>query len=274
MLLYIWKWKIATTAALHHKFFPKCNERTGYFRLNRLKKNNYIISRTDKFGQRPAWMLTRKGFEVVKDSLPDLKELGFRSEYHWHDLLCSALQQGDYFINKPKNVAMVSEQQLRRYREEDLPAWVPSPDLHRPDGYIRIKDGNDSMTISLEVEKSRKATSKLLTLINYYADFDANFRVLWVLDGKGLVQRLQSCMKKSYQGHDIHNIVLLKDFLNLGWQSKIISGPEENQNIQKFICNKARTFPQQTHNTCSHNVILDNRLCYQKDKLFSNSTNL
>ncbi|MCB0415385.1 MAG: replication-relaxation family protein [Bdellovibrionales bacterium] len=263
LLIYIWKWKIASTASLHYKFFKNLNPTTTYNRLTRLKLKGFIQIKFDIDGRKPVWMLDKKGFKVIRHILPDLKEEGYKSENITHDLLCSAIHLGDFLLEKPENVQIITEQQLRRYNLEDLPAWVPSKEIHRPDGYWHFEDGESGTTVALELERSRKSSTKIEKLVSFYSDFSRNFLVLWVLEGKGLQKRLIHNLEKASENSGIHNIVQLKDFLNKGWQSKILYGPHQNMTIADFICCKARAKLGPSQGQGLYQIILDHHLRYR-----------
>ena len=42
LLLFLWKWKVSTTAALIQKFFPNCKGKTAYNRILSLRKAGLI----------------------------------------------------------------------------------------------------------------------------------------------------------------------------------------------------------------------------------------
>ena len=265
MLVHLWKWKVATTASLYVKFYSDTTPASAYNRMNRLKQAGFMQVRRDFRGDNPVWLLDKKGFLAIKDILPDLKEEGYKSEHIIHDLWCSAAHLGEFLVNKPDSVQLISEQQLRRYYREHLPTWVPSPDLHRPDGYWYFEIGERKATVALEIEKSRKSNSELEKLATFYANFNMNFKVLWLVEGKGLLKRLSHFLTKASRNANIHNYVMLKGFLLNGWQSKIVLGPDQNRTISDFIYENA--FETPINRLCAHTtkLILDKRISYQNN---------
>lgn len=265
VLMYLWKWKVANTATIYHKFYSGLNPRYPYNRMLRLKTHGFVRIVTATDGSHPVWTLDQKGYQVVKPHLPLLLEDGYKSENIIHDLWCSAVHQGNFLIDQPLNVQIISEQQLRRFNLEELPAWVPTPELHRPDGYWKIKSGHQDCVIALELEKTRKSNARLQELNQFYEDFPSKYRVLWLVENKALANRVHKEMGLSIDQKNIHNIVLLKDFLESGWFSKILLGPERGQTIQDFLYEKADVKPLKSCCKCNSRIILDSRLCYQND---------
>lgn len=263
MLIHIWKWKVANTASLHFKFFSGLSTTTTYNRLTRLKTHGFIQIKTAEDGHHPVWMLDKKGFQVIKTLLPELKEEGFKSENIVHDLFCSAAHLGEFTLETPKTVQFITEQQLRRYHLEDLPAWVPSPEAHRPDGYWRFENEQGATTVSLELERSRKSSSALEKLINFYSEFSKNFYVLWIVNGLGLQKRLIHCLEKKSSASRIHNIIQLKDFLKKGWASSILYGPHIKFSFAEFIYDKARAKPELSLGQGLHEILLEKHLRYR-----------
>ena len=60
ILLFLWRWKIATTKALHFRFFSKFSLKTAYHRLYLLRRGGFIQIRASLSGQNPVWCLTKK----------------------------------------------------------------------------------------------------------------------------------------------------------------------------------------------------------------------
>ena len=115
-LLFLWKWKIATTAALHAKFYAPRSLKGAYLRLNVLENDGFVHSHFDVTGEKFLWSLTATGFLAIRSQLPPLKEEGFLSEAPGHDLLSMAAMCGDWLTVPQSGVHLISEQQIRRYQ--------------------------------------------------------------------------------------------------------------------------------------------------------------
>lgn len=236
LLLFLWKWKVATTAALTRKFFGECLPSTAYRRLWVLQKMDFIRTRIDNRQQKFVWMLTSKGYSAIRDLLPALNEEGFRSESIGHDLLVSAIHLGEWFIEKPNQVELFTEQELRRYHFDYYPSWIPRTNHHRPDGYWHLPFQGEMGTIALEVELTQKRHVDYELIGDFYADHAGISRVLWLVPYRSLAVLIHNKILESIKDKPfIHNFVTFKEFQNHGWQSLIEFGPEKTKSIATLL---------------------------------------
>jgi hypothetical protein len=268
LLMFLWRWKVLTTAALAKCFFPEATQATAYKRLRNLERASYIQIRVDSSGRRALWTLTKKGFVVIRDQLPQLKEEGFLPEHSYHDLLVTAAHLGDWLCGVPPNVEVFTEQQLRRFHRDSYPAWVPKKELHRPDGYWRIKIGNEAHTIALEVELKQKFLPEYRNTSLFYSHFAHVHRVLWVVPSMSFSKTLLRQMGfKDKPNESFHNFVGLSDFQKNGWGAKIFLGNERDQTISSLL----KTRPPEGPDISLGSLILDFRKSYQTSKTCPNS---
>jgi len=252
MLHFLWLWKIATTAALHLRFFPGSHGNTVYNRLLRLKQFGYLEQRHDETGTRKVWALGKKGFQVIRPLLPALREEGYRSANIQHDLLVNAVHLGDWLIDFPANVEVFTEQQLRRYHPDFFPDWLGKPNLvqgepHRPDGYWRIWNHPGAKTVALEVELSQKCDSDYRALGDWYATQGRANRVIWITPSDGMGKSIHRLLNASHLPEaDIHNVIRLSDFFNYGWLSTVQYGPNRGSTIASLIGYDCMGRPQAT----------------------------
>ncbi len=75
----LWRWKLATTATIAHVHFGKADSDYGYRRLKRMARHGLVqlISIDDLPGH--AWTLGIKGYRLVRDRLPPLKQDGYHA---------------------------------------------------------------------------------------------------------------------------------------------------------------------------------------------------
>lgn len=125
ILRYLWRWKVLSTAALTEKFFPERSPITAYTRLWHLQDGNYIRLIPLSDGKRFVWGLDQKGLASIKNQLPDLREIGFKSENVEHDHLVSAIHIGEWLTTTTSDDYFFSEQELRRFHLDQYPEWVP-----------------------------------------------------------------------------------------------------------------------------------------------------
>lgn len=216
ILMYIWKWKVSTTAQIAKKFFKSVSVQSAYRRLMKMKKANLIETRClDHDGGAHVWVLRRSGFEVIQRQLPPLKERGFKSEFLSHDLIVSAFHQGGQ-INDQKIAKTISEQQLRRIEDEFLEVDENLlSSLHRPDGISKI----GSFWYAFEAELSIKRSTDYELIGEYYEDRGYK-NVFWLVPRKSYALRIFKHLNaNSNQEMSIHKFYLYKDFIKIGWNA-------------------------------------------------------
>lgn len=236
ILNFLWRWKVATTAALAKKFFPERTGRTAYNRLWLLKRSGFIEIRSDVWQQKFVWSLTNKGYTAVREALPTLRADGFRSESIGHDLLVSAVHLGEWLLCSPENAQLFSEQQLRRLHFDSYPSWVPKTDLHRPDGYWRIKNGENFLTIALEVELSQKTGNQYEIVGDFYSKHPSINHVIWVVPRLSLAGYIHTRIQKAIrQKTMIHSFIVYADFQQQSWNAPIVCGAFLGKTIAQIL---------------------------------------
>lgn len=243
LLEFLWKWKLSTTAALAHKFFPNCSRKTAYRRLQKLSHAGVIQTKLINQRAQYVWTLDQKGYWAIAHKLPELRCDGFQSENLEHDLLATAIHLGDWLFGVPEKCSLFSEQQLRRFYPEHYLGWVPKPlctneeEIHRPDGYWQVSQNDVKKTIALEVELSPKRDSDYEAVGQFYSDPDNKiYRVLWVVPRLSLAKRLGNMFASNgSKSQSSHNFVLLNKVTKLGWQAPIELGPESGITISKLL---------------------------------------
>ncbi len=236
ILMFLWRWKVASTAALSARFFPDLQPHSAYKRILRLAKNELIAATCDGIGENFLWSLSRKGFEVVKSRLPKLREVGYRSEYPEHDHLVTAVHLGDDLLRPTPAFETWSEQELRRYEIESYPNWVPVSLLHRPDGYWRLRGGREYQAIALEVELSSKKESDYHGIAKFYARHAHVVRVIWLCPTEAMARRLNNFIQES-QGvsQNQHSFFLVPDFEKHGWAAVCQVGAEVGVTMRQML---------------------------------------
>ncbi|MBT4760064.1 MAG: hypothetical protein HOO06_00055 [Bdellovibrionaceae bacterium] len=234
LLSFLWRWKVCTTMALCKKFYVNANVETGYRRLLKLEAGEFIKCSVDSTGQMHLWTLDKKGFEVIKDDLPTLKEEGYKSENLIHDYLATAIHLGEFLIEKPDNVIFITEQILRRVHEDAMPEWIPRLG-HRPDGYWCIQNGESITKIALEVELSAKRNSDYELIDGFYRAEKVD-HVFWIMLKESLIKRIHNQFMK-YGDNEIgpHSFLNLEEFKTRGWQAKFQLGRAKGKSISQLL---------------------------------------
>jgi hypothetical protein len=240
MFRFIWKWKLLTTSALARKFFPTTSVETARQRLMFLNKGGYLIRLGNVAEASVFWSLTNQGFEFIEEELPDLREIGFRSEAMIHDSLCSALQLGEWLTHVPEGADLFSEQELRRLPLESYPHWVPTTDQHRSDGYWRTTIDGEPTTIALEVEITIKRDSDYYRPAHFYDRQKSIYCVVWLVDNLKSAKRIQEKLKSFCEpSHQIHNFLTRSEFESKGWDAKFCLGSQNGQSVGALIDSRA-----------------------------------
>lgn len=267
VLHFLWTWKIATTACIARRFgaeFKWTYENT-YKRLWRMRTRGLVDLRYNDWSNGMVWELTGAGFAAIRNRLPELAEEGFSSENIGHDLFVQAAHLGEWLPrHSAPDVGLVTEQQLRRTKPDLLPNWIPKSTLHRPDGYWLLPADGERTLVALEVELSRKSDENFASTASFYARERAVHSVLWIVNGRGLAQKILAQCKIVSAYRDIHNFVDLEDLTVNGWDSVIFHGPNGGQKISAFLNRGRRNFDgttmEQSRKSSSIGAILDSAL--------------
>lgn len=246
LLIFLWKWKLATTSIIKLKFFHKSSIWYCYKRLLSLEAGGFVQSLASKNGKGFYWSLTNKSFHYLKPILGSLEQNGFLSENPGHDLVVQAVQLGNWLRLIPSGVTFFTEQQLRRHSSEDYPSWVPRSKIHRPDGYTLFRTENGNRLLAIEVELSQKRLSDYETVSRFY-DLDTDVtNVLWVTGSRVSINSVQAALAKANSSErNIHSFISFSDFIRNSWQSKIIAGRYYGDTLQTAYSNMLSTSYQQ-----------------------------
>lgn len=268
VLLFIWWWKLASTAAVTGRFYPdrKWSLSTVHWRLSRLKAKGLLTFLHCDQAHGTLWSLTALGFRVIEPELPKLRESGFGTENVVHDHLVQAVHLGNFLPRgSAPGVRLFSEQELRRLDLGCYPEWVPTSSIHRPDGYWRLPVGASHRIIALEVELSLKSFDDYKVTTNFYNLATTVDAVLWVIKSDSLQIKVNQAAKDSpFEYRDVHQFVRLAAFKEQGWAAPILSGSWRDRKVSEFLeYSQSVQGPSAPHPGPGHDwtrVILDARL--------------
>lgn len=233
ILVFLWKWKAATTITIARRFFPNCSHiHQAYCRLQELRSAGLLERHRLGLSDDAVWTLGKLGFESIKPFFEGLKEDGYRSENFKHDLIVSAVHLGEWLDGLPDGVDVYTEQQLRRNSSDYYPEWVPQNFTRRPDGYWRIPAKVGHKVISLEVEMSSKTDDAYREIGYAYADTPSVSQVVWVVRSDRTANRLEKIFSElESERKATHDFLLLDEFLEQGWQTRFYCGPHANLSL-------------------------------------------
>lgn len=264
LLKFLWKWKVATSAALSKKFFSELRPMTAYHRLWKLQKGGYVTWRSDALGHKFVLHLTLKGFKTIRNEIPaGLKEEGYASEHIGHDLIVSAVHLGDWYFKTPEGPTLISEQQLRRIHPEHLPKEIPSGEkaTHCADGYWILPYSSGKKVVALEVELNPKSNAEYQEVSKFYRRATTVTDVLWVVPHKWMAPHIQEQLEKyaTEDSHKKHSFVLLDQFKAQCWQAPINNGRYAGLTITHVLGKIGTKEPQNGHKTFCTHFTLDTR---------------
>ncbi len=268
ILLFLWTWKLSTTAAIAAKFFPENKLHSVYKLLLALKKKGLIGYKYEEYYENFFWVLTDKGFDRISGKLPyDLFEEGYGSESFSHDFITTAAHLGDWLLKIPEGCDLFTEQQLRRIVSDQYPSWVPqckfaqtAKSYHRPDGYWKINSESTKEVVALEVERRQQGNERYLAIGRFYASQESLYRVFWLVPsetkGRNISVKMQKHLKEN---EDYHNFILIDDFLKNGWRAKVFMGPDQNQTITNILSSGKGETMGERGETSPCTLLLDTR---------------
>ncbi len=239
---FIWRWKLATTSTLCARYTRhfKATPHTLYKRLKRLEVAGFLdVVRV--FAPKPghAWTLTEKSYASFKSFLPEIIQVGYKSENPTHDLFVQAAHLGNFLDVKslPSKLRIITEQELRRVHPQCLPKELSESTNHRADGYWIYDQSKTTRTIlALEVELSQKSSERYRECIFHYSlarDIDS---VLWIVESEHLAKIISKELSADrHSAQSKHQFVLLADLVKQGWNSQIISGNNTGRKLSAFM---------------------------------------
>jgi hypothetical protein len=235
LLVSLWKFKLLTTHAIWLAHYPDTAVKTCYERLMKLKKSNHI-RRVNIGDKGSAWTLSVKGFQHIREFLPDLKQSGYGSDSPIHDLLIPLAMFGDNWPSLPHGTSVLSEDEIKRCYIEHLPKWYPLELLRRPDGLWHIEGNGRTALLALEIETTLKSTMSYEIIARQYRDATSVSKVIWCVPSESMAQSIYSCFQNKIGVSDFrHNFILISDLVVNGWRSPILLGPDKQIPLEKLL---------------------------------------
>lgn len=180
--------------------------------------------------------LSKKGFEVIKHSLGELREVRFLPQSVVHDYWATAIHLGNFVHGIPPEVRFFTEQELQCTDDSLLPDWVPKSRSHIPDGMTRIKSGDDSRVVAIEVELNLKPYLRYDKAAYY---FDAGLSkfdlVIWVCASRWILEQIVARLAGlRLRNLNIHQFVLTSDFQTHGFKASVTHGTRQGQTLEEI----------------------------------------
>lgn len=234
VLGFLWRWKLASTAALANRFFPGIRAFTAYERLLRLEKKRYIRHVSFRHRGGGAWTLDAQGFRFLLSYLPDMKAKGYRSENPLHDFYATAFHLGEWLTKKAERSLLCSEQELRRLDPDLLPAWVPRSERHRSDGYTVHDSGRGAHLYAFECELSQKSRFRYEETLTFYDSEETIAVVFWLVGSPTIEKAIRGGIATATRPH-LHHFMQLCDFERSGWRAPLAGGVFQGKSLANLF---------------------------------------
>jgi hypothetical protein len=236
ILKFIFRFKVITTQAIHHKFFKEAGIHCAYQRLSTLSKLGLLQCITDTKARHYVWCLNRRGFLALYEVWPQLREHGFLSEYLSHDILVTAAHLGEFLNDNSDYKNLFTEQELRRYDKDYYPNWVPRSYRHRPDGYLNVGTPEIPKTIALEVELSEKKKSRYKLCADFYRDYPEVKQIIWIAGPLTVLKFVHKALCEALGDKPfLHSFIQLDHFLKDQWQAKVVIGYLKDLSLAEIL---------------------------------------
>lgn len=248
ILYFLWRWKMAPTRLIHISCFKNMNVHKVYVKLLRLEKYSFVEILPRPYRDFIAWKLTKKGFQTLKENSDIFRyiesEDGFGSEHPRHDYLVTSFHLGDWCLNQPSNVQLITEQEIRRFSQKSLPDWVPPTSGHRADGYTQITKEQESTITAIEVELNLKTEDDYIKVFKYYSEMREITTVLWLVADAKIMDNLKKFMKiRRVPNQEAHVFVMLDDYIANHWMAKTISDLKTPVTVRNYYETILGTIP-------------------------------
>lgn len=228
ILTFLWRWKLVSTAALYARYFASAKPMAAYNRLKKLENSGLVRQELIHHSTQFAWAISRKGFNFIKEDLPQLKRGNFKSDAPYHDALVTAIHLGEWLVDVPGGVKSFSEQQMKTYFPEHYPNWLPDIESHRPDGFWCISRGGSNKVTALEVQRSAQSKGWWESVQAFYDLSTGIDQVIWVCESSHGIKTLGQKFCMGAQGdRPKHFVFSLKDLFDKGWTAPSLFGPDQ-----------------------------------------------
>jgi len=220
ILKFLWKWKLSPIRVLYQALAREMSPNSFNKRIKKLERHKLIQSQWDFIYGFHAWELCEFGMYVIRESLGEIQNLGFRSASPPHDRLVLAFHLGEWIYEHHRKPVLITEQELLKYPEDILSNLVPSTQDHRPDGYTLLVNGEERKLFAIEVELHAKSKSRYQTLITWYSLKKEIHQVLWLVADDFIKAQILAAKSEARElSENYHLFVDLKDYLKNGWEA-------------------------------------------------------
>lgn len=238
ILMFLWKWKVASYPTLKEAVSRNTNTWNFYHNLRRLDFEGYIELKAGSMSdgrQFLLWTLTEHGYEYIREGLGVLKNETYGSEKLFHDKYALAFQLGNLIYHRDTKADIITRQELTSFYVGYYPVWTPQTEVHYPDGYTRLKDGNKNVIIAHEIEMYPRSPESYEPFVDFYDDKTSINFVLWLVAKPEFAERLEEVfVSRRCRRRQIHHIFLMDDFDKYGWETEVYCGPQKSLKLSEL----------------------------------------
>lgn len=257
----LWHWKILPMSFLKFKYFKNADPRSAYRRLRQLEAAKYIQFHHIPDLRGGGFSLEKKGYEVIREGLPELSNQQYGANNPRHDLPSTLIMIGEWYKGIPSKGRVCPEQVLKGHAPDLWPSWVKLGTDHRPDGlWLAPSEGAcGQKVICLEVEASDKSMKRYLDIAMSYSSLNANMEILWVVHRRNLSRKIEKAFER-YSGEWAPpniSFLLIDDFLTQGWNARVFKGSLEDKTLMSILCPKSVSSPSNPSQLCNDLPILN-----------------
>ncbi len=236
LLKFLWRWKVAPYTVIHRLFFSDLSTWRSYKKLRILLAEGYLKEELPSIVvPTPLFSLTQKGYEVFRREHENLEQKRFKPQSVPHDYLASSFQLGEFVLESPVGVEFFTETELSSLDVSQFPAWVPPAKDHIPDGLTLIKGRDKSRIFAIEVEITLKPIARYDKMNLYFHLNKEVDQVLWLCGSGAVARTIFSKFSSSRMPYlDPHSFILIDDFRQSGWSSKVILGSQKGKTVSEI----------------------------------------
>ncbi len=222
ILKFLYRWKVATSKIIHLALAREISVSSFNKRLKKLQDNELIEAKWDLVNCMWFWQLTDRGFFVIRESLGEIKDHGFRAASPIHDFFILAFQLGPWLFAKDFLPTFVTDQEFLKYDPEILSQHLPKTLKRRPDGVTLVPRGERIVPIAVEIELNAKSVSRYETVVSEYKGTQEVERVLWLVRDKFIVEQFKKAKVNQKDNSQNYHVFLATDeFIKAGWQARL-----------------------------------------------------
>ncbi|MCK6597399.1 MAG: hypothetical protein L6Q37_03475 [Bdellovibrionaceae bacterium] len=235
MIEFLWNHRVASFRTLYKLFYQDSNPRTCYNRLYRFRKYGFISVETDDGTRGRYYTLDRRGLVFfAKENGRDLQAISSRPQSFKHDHLSSVVLLGEWCLKTPYGATIITEQEILS-SSQDVAGFLKT-DSRRPDGIWQFEIGTAKKFVALEVEIHAKTEADYVEIIKSYDNYYAIDKIVWVIRGKGLMEKIHKLAIKhsSFKVAD-HLFLSVDDVLKDLWLAKFKNKAMQDVSLSEFL---------------------------------------